>query len=163
MLPADQIISSINSIWISSILLCFVCIAFSLIIIFIISGNITKRIARLIDSINMVWRGNYKITAEPSGNDEIGYLESNFYKMIQKIDTLINEVYEASLNIKDAEIRQQRIEMEKKEAMIIGLQGQINPHYLFNTLETIRMNLVLKGEREIARIVKLFAKSFRLH
>ncbi len=41
------------------------------------------------------------------------------------------------------------------------MQQQINPHYLFNTLESIRMKLILKNDREDANIVKLFAESFR--
>jgi len=68
--------------------------------------------------------------------------------------SIIREVYE--INLKNALLQSQ-----KTEAQLIALWGQINPHYLYNTLETIRMNLVVKGDRLTANIISLFADSFR--
>lgn len=161
MIPADDITAGINSIWKSSILLCLVCVSFSLVVIFFVSESITSRTSNLINKIQKVWKGNFKVAVDISGSDEIGKLEKDFNSMVAKIDTLINEVYEANIKIMNAQIYNQKVEMGKKEAELIALQGQINPHYLFNTLETVRMNLILKEDRETANIIKVFAESFR--
>lgn len=56
------------------------------------------------------------------------------------------------------ELRQKELALEKKQAEINALQSQINPHFLFNTLETIRMRSMLKKEYETANAIKLLAK-----
>ncbi|HEY5589279.1 MAG TPA: histidine kinase [Candidatus Paceibacterota bacterium] len=161
MIPTNKIYSDIREIWISSLVLCCICLIITLVAIYFISENISGRILNLIKEIKKVWAGNFKVAVEVCGIDEIGELEKDFNDMISKIDTLINEVYETNLKVKDAQINNQKILMEKKQAEIISLQGQINPHYLFNTLESIRMNLILKEDRETANIVRIFADSFR--
>lgn len=168
LVPAGRFSSGINEIWVSSLLLCLLCVVFSLTLIMLVSGNITQRIRQLIEKMKKVREGNFKVSVQASGKDEVGMLENDFNLMVGKIDALITEVYaanlkiyEADLKIKDAEIRNQKIQTEKKEAELIALQGQINPHYLFNTLDTVRMNLLLKGDRETAAVLTRFAESFR--
>jgi|GEM_PF-1033807 Putative regulator of cell autolysis len=162
LIPANNMVSNVNDIWLSSLLLGIVCITFSLAIIFWISGNITGRIGKLLKVINNTRDTNFKMTIEISGTDEIGSLEKDFNSMIKEIDTLVNEIYKTSLRMKDVEIYSQKVLVEKKEAELIALQEQINPHYLFNTLEIIRMNLVLKGDGETANIIRAFSEGFRV-
>ncbi|OGO80861.1 MAG: hypothetical protein A2Y21_04160 [Clostridiales bacterium GWC2_40_7] len=154
MIPTGQIQSYSRTIWITSFVIIIISILISFGIILLISTNITRRISSLIWTIEKVKERNFKAMVDVSGKDEIGTLEGDFNHMVNTIDRLIKEIYES-------EIRNQRIQNEKKEAEINALQGQINPHYLFNTLETIRLNLVIKGDRKTANIVKLFADSFR--
>lgn len=155
MVPADKILRSVRDIWVTSFLLCIACMFFSFCIIYVVSSSITGRISNLVNTIKSVWDGNFKVSVKCSGTDEIGILETDFNRMIKKIDTLIHEVYEA-------EIRNQKISNEKKEADIIALQGQINPHYLFNTLESIRMNLLINKDKRTADVIKIFGESFRI-
>lgn len=162
LIPADGVLNGIKNIWISSALLCLVCIIIALILIIIISNNITGRILNLIKKINNIIHNNFVVDGSVSGKDEIGILENNFIDMVHKIHNLINEVYIANLKIKDSELNYHKIQTEKRRAEIIALQGQINPHYLFNTLETIRMSLVLNDDKKNADIVAAFAESFRL-
>lgn len=162
MVPADKTLNGINNIWISSYILCFICFVFSLVILLCVSNNITSRLSDLLKNITNVQRGDFQIKSYETGNDEIAVISNNFNSMVGKIDTLINEVFQANIKVRNAEINFQKIEVEKKEAEIIALQGQINPHYLFNTLEVIRMNLILKGDRETAYIIKVFSESFRV-
>lgn len=90
----------------------------------------------------------------PTGRDEIGNIERNFASVAKQTSHLIHEVYEAKIT--SAELLAQ-----KKEAQLLALRSQINPHYLFNTLESIRMNLLLSGDRNTSNIIHLFAESFR--
>lgn len=161
MLPFSEILSEMNKIWISSLFLCLICIVFSLVILALISENITKRISNLIKKMIKIWETDFSVDIDISGSDEIGMLEAHFKKMVTKVNILIAEVCQANLKIKDAELKNQRIDMEKKQAELIALQGQINPHYLFNTLDTIRMNLILNKDRQTARIIEAFSENFR--
>lgn len=83
----------------------------------------SKRVGQLVDKIKMAETGDLTITGEIGGNDEIAVLDKQFNRMLQKLDGLINKNY----------IQQ----LEKKEAELKNLQLQINPHFLYNTLETI--------------------------
>lgn len=162
LIPASRVLDGIKSIWISSVFLCLICIIIALILIIFISENITGRVLDLIKKIKNSIDNNFLVEASVSGKDEIGTIENNFIDMMRKIHDLIHEVYIASLKIKDTELNYQKIQTEKREAEIISLQGQINPHYLFNTLETIRMSLVLSCDKKNADIIAAFAESFRL-
>lgn len=161
LIPASEVLEGIKSIWISSLILCLVCIVIALILIMLVSGNITGRVRALINKIKTSIDNDFVVDSGVSGTDEIGSLEHNFIEMMNKIHELINEVYISGLKIKDSEINYQRIQTEKRKAEIISLQTQINPHYLFNTLETIRMSLVLNDDKKNANIVAAFAESFR--
>jgi sensor histidine kinase YesM len=161
LIPANDVLNAIDSIWISSLLLCLVCIIIALILIMLISKNITGRVQTLIGKIKVSIDNDFIIEEGVSGKDEIGILEKDFEEMMHRIRSLIDEVYIADLKIKDSEINYQRIQAEKRKAEIISLQTQINPHYLFNTLETIRMSLVLNDDKKNADIVAAFAESFR--
>ena len=67
--------------------------------------------------------------------------------MVTKIKNLIEEVYVG--------------EIKQKNAKLLALQTQINPHMLYNTLESIRMKALRSGADEVAEMVKLLAKMFR--
>lgn len=86
--------------------------------------------------------------------DEVAQLENVFTDMMGQIDTLMDRIQLQERRLKDEVITRQQAE-------IMALQRQIDPHYLFNTLESIRMKLLIKDDREDAEIVKLFAESFR--
>lgn len=161
LIPANDTLEGIKRIWTSSLLLCLVCIVIALILIMLISKNITGRVLNLIKKIKSSIDNNFLVGTGVSGKDEIGALEKDFIDMMNKIRELIDEVYIADLKIKDSEINYQKIQTEKRKAEIISLQTQINPHYLFNTLETIRMSLVLNNDKKNADIIAAFAESFR--
>lgn len=60
-----------------------------------------------------------------------------------------------------SEIQRKTLEIEKKQAELNALQSQINPHFLFNTLDSIRMRSVLKNELETAEIIKYLTRTLR--
>src|SRR5699024_10240774 len=86
--------------------------------------------------------------------DEIGVLTTEFNRMTKKIKDLINDVYIVKIKKKD-------LELQKKDSQLKALQSQINPHFLFNVLETIRMRSVLKSEDETAEIIRNMAQLLR--
>lgn len=122
------------------------------------SGHILCGIETLMNKMQNMDRNRIQEIAgasvDSSSQDEIVRLDAVFTKMMMQIDHLVTMVQEKEQHLKDEIIARQQAE-------ICVLQHQINPHYLFNTLEAIRMNLILRDDRENAEIVRLFADSFR--
>lgn len=81
------------------------------------------------------------------GNDEIAYLSEAFNDMVLRINSLIDEVYEQKLRRNQQELK--------------ALQAQINPHFLYNTLETINWMARSKGAVEVAEIIKALSNMMR--
>lgn len=128
------------------------------ILILYTSKGITEGINRLKKKMLNIDRESIRTIAslhlQEKTEDEVAQLESVFTDMMGQIDTLMDRIQLQERRLKDEVITRQQAE-------IMALQRQIDPHYLFNTLESIRMKLLIKDDREDAEIVKLFAESFR--
>lgn len=92
--------------------------------------------------------GNYDVRIPVQTGDEIGMLCSSFNTMAIKLKNLLESVY--------------LYQIQTKQAQLEALQNQINPHFLHNTLETIRMKALLNRDREVAGMIKLLARLFRI-
>jgi len=125
----------------------------SLFIIYITS-SLHLRILRILRHMRKVEDQNFELIEGVDDQDEIGELTHAFNRMASKIKRLINEVYVADIQKKD-------LELQRKQAQLSALQSQINPHFLFNVLETIRMRSILKKEDETAKIIENIAKMLR--
>lgn len=124
------------------------------IIIVIISRSFLTRLQRIIRHVKRMKNQDFELIHDQEYQDEIGQLTSEFNRMTQKINDLINDVLLVNIQNKDLEIKRNR-------AQLSALQSQINPHFLFNALETIRMRSLMKNERETAKIIHNMAKIFR--
>lgn len=114
-----------------------------------LSYRITKPIIALRRSMKQVESGHYEpIESARITNDEIGSLVNSYNRMVGTIRTLIEDVYIA--------------EIKHRKAKFLALQNQINPHMLYNTLESIRMKALVKGDKEVSDMIKILARMFRL-
>lgn len=84
------------------------------------------------------------------GKDEIGSLMQNYNRMAVRMNELIQTVYKDKL-------KKQEMNIARQNAELLALHSQINPHFLFNALESIRMHSVLKKEYETADMVAKLA------
>ncbi|MCK0473145.1 sensor histidine kinase [Halalkalibacter sp. APA_J-10(15)] len=123
-------------------------------IIIYITSSLHVRLLRILRKMKRVKNQKFDIIEGVEYKDEIGQLTSEFNHMSKKIKDLINDVYIANIQKKD-------LELKSKQAQLSALQSQINPHFLFNSLETIRMRSMLKDENETAHIIKNMAKILR--
>ena len=89
---------------------------------------------------------NFKIQINRNKGDELDYLADGFNRMAEKLDTLVQEVYKSKLKEKELELR--------------SLQLQINPHFLYNTLENINALIDLNDERA-SYMIQLLSEFFR--
>lgn len=110
--------------------------------------NLSKRMDELILAMEKVENGEID-THIPLGheNDEITFIADNFNKMCQRLNDHIRKSYLA--------------ELHQREAEIVALQNQINPHFLYNTLESIRMKAICNGDKEVGKMLYSLAFLFR--
>ncbi|MCM3724871.1 sensor histidine kinase [Neobacillus cucumis] len=134
--------------------LAFINIIIPTIIIIIINRSFLRRLQRIFRHVKKMGDQNFEKIPDPEFTDEIGILTSEFNRMIRKIEELIQDVFMAN-------IQKQEMEIKRNRAQLSALQSQINPHFLFNALETIRMRSLMKEETETANIIHNMAKIFR--
>ncbi|MCM3410243.1 cache domain-containing sensor histidine kinase [Metabacillus litoralis] len=126
----------------------------AVLLIYFFSKLLSRRILRLGEQIDTVSEGDLNVYIQVDGEDEIGLLSYQLNYMIRNIRELIEEVDKAHRKNNILEKRQQEIKLKM-------MASQINPHFLFNALESIRMKAHMKGEKEIAGVVKLLGKLMR--
>ncbi|WP_240702949.1 sensor histidine kinase [Cohnella luojiensis] len=117
---------------------------------YVLASTITKRILRLARHMRTLNDDNLRQHSIKQGRfekDEIGFLTANYNSMVRRMDELINNVH--------------RAEVRNKEAAYKVLQAQIKPHFLYNTLETIRMVAESNNDKEVADISFWFGKLMR--
>lgn len=108
----------------------------SFVAISILTKHITKPTQDLLESMKLFGKGNLSHRVEVTTQDEIGQIGSEYNRMAENIETLIEKVY--------------KMEIMQKQAEIDFLCMQINPHFLYNTLDTISWAAIAQGNDEIS-------------
>lgn len=123
-------------------------------LIYFVGSSISKRLSVVANYMDKVKKEQFEEISLREGEDEIGKLIQSYNLMVRKIKNLIEVVFKGNAE-------KQALELSKKQAELKAVQSQVNPHFMFNTLETIRMRSLLKGENETADIIGELAILFR--
>lgn len=142
----------INDIMRSWAVIFLFCIIVPLVILAIFANYFSNRVYLLRQEMHKARLQDYNMTAEFTGNDELTDAYEDLKLMVQDIKAKEAKMYEAELNEKELLNKQQIMEYKM-------LASQINPHYLYNTLETIRMKALTSGNREVADCIKILGKT----
>lgn len=122
--------------------------------IFIMLRSYNYRVKRLSRHMQKVTNEKFDLIRIDEGRDEIGGLIQNFNGMTARIKFLINNVYKLEIQKKD-------LEMERVRAEINFLQSQMNPHFLFNTLNAILVVCTKNHYTDVTDIIKSLSKLLR--
>lgn len=123
--------------------------------ILLVSTNITSRTRLLVNQSKEIAKGNFvQIKRRDIGEDEIGVLQDSMNRMSEQLMILIDNEY-------SSKIIQAKLEKENAQAKLLALQSQVNPHFMFNALESIRLKALAKQEAETARMLKYMSRMFR--
>lgn len=117
-------------------------------LLLIISNTVTKPLRKLSAAINQVSDGNFDQQVEVMTHDEVGEVAECFNRMVHAIRDLIEENYVITL--------------QEKESELAALQAQINPHFLYNTLDSLYWQALNEGNDEIAESILALSQLFRL-
>lgn len=145
--PVKVISASARSI--TALILTVICLCIGLIIIFsfLLAGSVVKPLGILVKNIQQVEHGKLEADIKEESNDEIGHLIRSFRKMVNRLDYMVNEVYQSK-------IMQQEYEMK-------ALQAQINPHFLYNSLSLINWKAIMAEQEEISEMAQLLSTFYR--
>lgn len=127
----------------------------AVIFIFLIAGNITRRTRLVVTQSKHIAQGNFvQIDNSHMGSDEIGILAGSMNNMSVQLKSLIEDKYKSQL-------LKAQLERETAQAKLLALQSQVNPHFMFNALECIRLKATVKNETETAQMIKYMSRMFR--
>lgn len=131
-----------------------VCLLVSTLLIIVIVRSYNYRLKKLSRHLLKLNDGQFDLIEISEGKDEIGDVIKNFNVMAGKINSLINDVYKL-------ELQKKNLELERVRAELKYLQSQMNPHFLFNTLNALLVVSVKKNYTDIAEVLKYLAKTLR--
>jgi len=124
------------------------CVLLAILLSFLLSRSISRPITGLSRAMANAGKGDLKVQMEVKGQDEVAFLSRSFNKMIGQISLLMDSVY----------TEQQR----KREYELIALQAQINPHFLYNTLENVSALAKLERSEDVFLMVKALSRFYRI-
>lgn len=138
------------------LILAFV-VAASVLIAYFVTKSISQPVDQLISVMKKAGNGEWNARYPNSGNDEITILGDCFNEMAEKTGQLIEQVYLS-------EIRRQQISLSLKNAQLDALLMQINPHFLYNTLDIIRWEAMYEanGESRVTHMIEAFSRLCRM-
>jgi len=147
-IPYSEILSQSNKIRNLMLVLMLVVGVIAYAVAYIISASTTKRISLLTKEMIKVQEGELNVSISSRSQDEIGQLMNSFNFMVKKFNILVEEQYKNDKEIKNAELK--------------ALQSQINPHFLYNTLDLINWKAIDNDVPEITEITQSLAKFYKL-
>jgi len=151
LVPYDKVVGEVRLVAALGLGVLVITFAVALLVGIRLVGRVTTPLEKLLTAMKGVESGKFQVNLPPIGGatrlDEIGELYSEFEHMLRRIDTLVNETHKKQLLVKEAEFR--------------ALQAQINPHFLYNALESINSVAKVGRQVRIAEMVRSLGNILR--
>ncbi|WP_276354962.1 cache domain-containing sensor histidine kinase [Cohnella caldifontis] len=148
LMPYAKATAGINRIYFTNFFWQVVFILIFVVILILLLRRFTQPIIRLGEVASSIESGNLSVRSEVRGKTEIGKLGRSFDHMLDRIEEMFRQI--------------QREQEQARKAELSMLQAQISPHFLFNILNSIRMRIQLKGDRENADLLRNLSRLLRM-
>lgn len=149
-----EINGEINRIALNSCVVAGIACLGSILMIVLYSNSLEARLKKLRRQMHLVATGRYGAVEAVTGKDEIG-------EIYQELEKMMGDIQELTSNMVEEKVQKEKLHTHQKEVEFKMLASQINPHFLYNTLETIRMKARVNQQEEIEDLVKMLAKIMR--
>ena len=146
--PLNEIMRQVSTMRYYSLIIAGVTVLVALIVSVFFASGIARPVIKLRSLMKEAEEGNLAVRFEGRQEDEIGHLGKSFNTMIEEVQKLIDMVY--------------REQKSKREAELKTLQEQIKPHFLYNTLDTIRWMAQEHDAQDIVKVVGALTSLFRI-
>lgn len=152
--PYSEIVALATRAAFGNLIPMFLCVLVALFFIAFFSNSFSARINAFKSEMHKAATGDFQIAERLQGKDEIAELYLDLNAMISDIQDLMDRIVLE-------QVQKEQINTRQKEVEFKMLASQINPHFLYNTLETIRMQARVKNQPEIEELAKMLAKIMR--
>lgn len=155
--PVDTIAREVRAVTLYGVLASIIVLAVAVAIAVPLSRRLTSGVRDLTLQMTHLQRGDFSVRIESPGMDEIGRLQESFNTMVRELDRLIETNFRSEVQRRDLELR-------RRDAELYALQSQLDPHFLFNTLEALIQG-VEEARPETASVMRKLAQltRWRLH
>ncbi|QJD83866.1 cache domain-containing sensor histidine kinase [Cohnella herbarum] len=160
-MPLDELRAPVSGIRSTTVTVGLATLAIALFLAFRFGNSIVRPIRTLKNGMRETEKGNWKSIEMKPRDDEIGGLIHSYNLMVSRLSDMIERVYDTELSSQKTKLQLQEIELERHKAEFQALQLQINPHFLYNTLETINCYAIVQDSDEISEMVEAMAFMFR--
>ena len=160
-LPVDELREPVSMIRTTVLMVGLLTLAAALLIAYRFGQSLIRPIRSLMEGMKETEKGIWNKIEDQGREDEIGGLIHRYNLMVSRLSEMIERVYAAELKQRKSQLELQKIRYERQNAEFQALQLQINPHFLYNTLETINCYAVVQDSEEISEIVEAMAFMLR--
>lgn len=125
----------------------FLCIIFGLLFSIVLSKSVFKPLYNLINEMRKIVKGDFSINLMPKPNDEIGIISNGVINLVNELQQYIKSLYESKI--------------KQQEAQLKAMEAQINPHFLYNTLESIHWLAIKKEDYDVSHQIEALSEMFK--
>jgi len=147
LIPINKVYGQAKNIRNVNLLVSIIMFAAFIIAVLFVSHRIIKPLSMLEKTMSKVGNGDFESCAPVTTSDEVGKMSNSFNIMIKKINNLINEKYKMQLVYRLSQLK--------------ALQAQINPHFLYNTLQAIGSISLKEGNKDLYKMTMALSDMLR--
>lgn len=156
-MPYSTVFSDVKTIMFTAFSMAIIILVISFMLSWKNANEISFVFQDMNNKIEQIEKGKKNVQVESKSSIlEVEQLVQHFNHMALRLDDLVYELY-------SAEIKKEAMISEMKEAKLQALQMQINPHFLFNTLDTINWAALIQGNKEVSKMVLALGDLFRMN